>query len=209
MPLQNRVTPEGEIISDPARGLMMGNRGGRLHDEAKVLGTRRWASRQWIACRLEFRARRREVMGPRSYTELFFLDEATALAAGHRPCFECRRQDAQRFARAWAEARSMRRRPSAAQMDRILHAERLTPDGAKRTFRARLGDLPNGTMVRGPSTPRLRYGERMLGWTPAGYRDPRPVDPALVVEVLTPESIIAALKIGYVPLVHETAGLPR
>jgi hypothetical protein len=205
MPLQNRVTPEGLIISHAARGLMMGNRGGRLHDETRMLGARRWASKQWIACRLDFRGRQREVMGPNSYTELFFLDEATALAAGHRPCFECRRQDARRFVEAWAEARGLRRRPSAPEMDNVLHAERLGPGGGKRTFRARLGDLPDGTMARGPSAPWLRYGDRMLGWTPAGYRDPRPLDPDCVVEVLTPESIMAVVKTGYVPMVHESA----
>ena len=102
MPLQNRVTPEGEIIATPARGLMMGNRGGRLHRPDKTLTARRWTSRAWIACRLEFNNRHRRVMSPNSYTELFFLDEATALAAGHRPCFECRRQDFMAFAQIWA-----------------------------------------------------------------------------------------------------------
>jgi hypothetical protein len=209
MPLQNRVTPEGEFIADPARGRLMGNRGGRLHDQAKALGARRWASKQWIACRLEYRDRQREVMGPRGYTELFFLDEATALAAGHRPCFECRRQDAQRFAAAWAEAHGLTRRPSAAQMDQVLHAERLTPDGAKRTFRARLGFVPEGAIVRGAAGPWLRLGNRVLDSTPAGYRDPCLFDPRLSVEVLTPPCIIAVLKIGYVPLLHESAHLSR
>jgi hypothetical protein len=207
MPLQNRVTPEGEIIPHPARGLLMGNRGGRLHDENKTLGRRRWASKQWIACRLDFRGRRREVMGPRGYTELFFLDEVTALAAGHRPCFECRRHDAQRFAEAWAEAR--RRRPSAAEMDCVLHAERLTGEGGKRTFRARLGDVPDGAIVRGASAPWLLCGGRLWNWMPSGYRDPRPIDPDLEVEVLTPWSIMAALKTGYLPMVHESAGPSR
>lgn len=205
MPLQNRVTPEGEIIADPARGLLMGNRGGRLHDAARTLGARRWTSKQWIACRLGFRGRRRAVMGPSGYTELFFLDEATALAAGHRPCFECRRRDALRFARAWAEARGTPRGPSAAEMDRILHAERLTPDGAKRTFRARLGDLPDGAIVRAPSGPRLVWGRRTWTWTPGGYRDRRSADPHLEVEVLTPPCIIAVLKTGYALIVHESA----
>jgi hypothetical protein len=209
MPLQNRVTPEGEIVSHPARGLLMGNRGGRLHDEAKTLGARRWTSQRWIACRLEFGGRRREVMGPHSYTELFFLDEATALAAGHRPCFECRREDALRFAEAWAEARRLHRRPSAAEIDSLLHAERLTGEGGKRTFRARLADVPDGAMVRGTSAPWLRRGGRLWSWSPAGYRDPRPLDPDLVVEVLTLWSIMAAVKTGYVPMVHESAGPSR
>jgi hypothetical protein len=207
MPLQNRVTPEGEFIADPARGRLMGNRGGRLHDEAKALGARRWASKQWIACRLEYRDRQREVMGPRGYTELFFLDEATALAAGHRPCFECRRKDAHRFAQAWAEVHGLIRRPSAAEMDRVLHAERLSSEGAKRTDHARLGDLPDGAIVRGSSAPWLCNRDWILSWTPAGYRDRCPLDANLVVEVLTPASIIEVLKIGYVPMLHESARL--
>src|SRR5262249_48070514 len=102
MPLQNRVTPEGDIIATPHRGLMMGNRGGVVHLPDPTPGTRRWASRQWIACVLQFKGRQREVMQPNGYTELFFLDEATALAAGHRPCFECRRGEAEHFAELWA-----------------------------------------------------------------------------------------------------------
>ena len=115
MPLQNRVTPEGEIIATPHRGLMMGNRGGAFHLPDRTLGHRRWATRQWIACVLEFKGRHRAaMMQPNRYTELFFLDEATALAAGHRPCFECRRRDAERFAALWgADARVARARPGA------------------------------------------------------------------------------------------------
>ena len=113
MPLQNRVTPEGEIIATPHRGLMMGNRGGCFHLPDRTLGARRWATRQWIACVLEFKGRHRAaMMQPNRYTELFFLDEATALAAGHRPCFECRRRDAERFRRPCGPRRAAgRRRP--------------------------------------------------------------------------------------------------
>ena len=121
MTLQNRVTPFGDIIATPARGLFMGNRGGRIHDAARRLGRRRWASTQWICCRLHFKDRHRSVWAE-SYTELFFLDEPTALAAGHRPCFECRRADAMAFAAAWARGGA---RPKAADMDRVLHRERL------------------------------------------------------------------------------------
>ncbi|HXF53381.1 MAG TPA: hypothetical protein VNK52_04585 [Hyphomicrobiaceae bacterium] len=205
MPLQNRVTPEGEVISHPARGLLMGNRGGRLHDTAKTLGPRRWISKSWIACRLAFRGRHREVMAPNGYTELFFLDEATALAAGHRPCFECRRADALRFAACWAKAGIVTGRAAAAEMDRLLHAERLDAGGGKRTVRARSGDLPDGVLVRGPSAPRLIWSGRTWAWTPDGYRDPQPPDPDLDVDVLTPPSIIAVLKAGYGPIVHESA----
>ena len=103
MPLQNRVNPFGELCAFSARGLFMGNRGGRFHTDAKTLTARRWASRQWICCVLDFKGRRRDVWG-RFYTELFFLDEPTAFAAGHRPCFECRRKDAQALCRKMARS---------------------------------------------------------------------------------------------------------
>src|SRR5579864_4645810 len=124
MSLQNRVDPFGELIAVPARGLFMGNRGGRFHTDAKRLTARRWASRQWICCALDFKGRQRDVWG-RFYTELFFLDEPTALAAGHRPCFECRRKEAEAFAERWREARRLAARPLADEMDEVLHAERL------------------------------------------------------------------------------------
>ncbi|MEL7303179.1 MAG: hypothetical protein AAGJ53_05760, partial [Pseudomonadota bacterium] len=131
-PLQNRVRPDGEIVAISERGTMMGNRGGRIHTTDKTLSRRRWASHHWICCVLEFRGRQREVMAPRSYTELFFLDEATAFAAGHRPCFECRRADANRFAEVFAETRSdsdsgdtvKTTRATVAEIDAVLHAER-------------------------------------------------------------------------------------
>jgi hypothetical protein len=142
--LQNRVTPFGKLIATPVRGLFMGNRGGRFHTDAKTLA-RRWASRQWICCVLDFKGRHRDVWG-RFYTELFFLDEVTALAAGHRPCFECRRSDAERFAETWRRAQGLRARPSAGDMDQVLHRERL--DGrAKRLHRRDIGDLPDGAFV--------------------------------------------------------------
>ena len=131
MPLQNRVTPFGELVAVPARGTLFGNRGGRFHTDARTLTARRWASRQWICCVLDFKGRQRDVWG-RFYTELFFLDEPTALAAGHRPCFECRRKDAEAFAEYWRAARRLRRRPYAFEMDEVLHGERLR-GRAKRT----------------------------------------------------------------------------
>src|SRR3954454_14389461 len=133
MPLQNRVDPFGELIVTPARGLFFGNRGGRIHTDDKRLTRRRWASRQWICCVLDFKGRQRDVWG-RYYTELFFLDEPTALAAGHRPCFECRRADAQAFAACWQRAAGLKAPPRAPAMDDVLHAQRL--DGvAKRSHR--------------------------------------------------------------------------
>jgi hypothetical protein len=207
MPLQNRVTPSGEIIATPQRGLMMGNRGGAFHRPDRTLGVRRWASRQWICCVLSFKDRHRAVMQPNRYTELFFLDEATALAAGHRPCFECRRNDALRFASAWAQARHLPVRPTAPEMDEVLHAERLDAGGGKRTFPASAGDLPAGTFVRlDPPGPDYLYdGKRLFPWSPDGYGPPRDAAPGLPVRVLTPASIVAVLSAGYRPMLHASA----
>src|SRR5262249_35689626 len=149
-PLQNRVTPFGEIIAVPQRGTLMGNRGGCFHRPDKTLGARRWVSRRWIACVLEFRGRHREVMAPGRYTELFFLDEATALAAGPRPCAECCRDDHERFKDAWRRGNPGERLPPGASidaLDAVLHRERVRPDRSKVTYRARLGDLPDGVFV--------------------------------------------------------------
>jgi hypothetical protein len=211
MPLQNRVTPEGEIIATPHRGLMMGNRGGAIHRQDQTLGPRRWASKQWIACALEFNGRHREVMSPNAYTELFFLDEATALAAGHRPCFECRRADAERFAALWARAYGRRERARAPAMDEALHAERLDRDRCKRIFLARRADLPNGVFIRYArrrSEPRacLVSGAVLLAWHPSGYTSLIvPATPNEHVEVLTPPSIVAVLSAGYRPMLHSSA----
>jgi hypothetical protein len=203
MPLQNRVDPFGELFATPSRGLFMGNRGGRIHRDDRTLGGRRWTSRQWICCVLEFKGRHRTVWG-RGYTELFFLDEVTALAAGHRPCFECRRQDALRFAERWQQARKLPRRPSASDMDVVLHRERL--DGrAKRRHRLPIGDLPDGAMIAREEGGFAIRGGSLLRWTPAGYdaRQPRPH--AFTVDVLTPPSILAALAAGYRPQWHPSA----
>lgn len=205
MPLQNRVTPEGEIIATAARGTMMGNRGGCLHRPDKTLGRRRWVTRQWICCELRFRGRHREVMAPGQYTELFFLDEATALAAGHRPCFECRRADALAFASLWAQAEGRTGRVTAKHMDRILHDERLGPGGTKRVYQWRVGDLPAGSIVRLDGQPHLVTGRELRLWTPEGYLGAVRVDPDTVVEVLTPPSIVALFRLGLQPRLHPTA----
>ena len=214
-PLQNRVTPEGKIVATPHRGLMMGNRGGAFHLPDQTLGPRRWAGRQWIACVLEFKGRHREVMQPKRYTELFFLDEATALAAGHRPCFECRRAEAERFAELWpgalGSARGQARRERAPAMDEALHAERVDSERRKVTFRARRADIPSGAFVRyardgGGAKSYLIVGNHLLAWHPSGYTSL--VMPAQIgdeVEVLTPRSIVAVLSAGYRPMLHPSA----
>jgi hypothetical protein len=211
MPLQNRVTPEGEIIATPRRGLLMGNRGGAFHLPDRTLGPRRWVTKQWIACVLEFKGRHREVMQPNRYTELFFLDEATALSAGHRPCFECRRAEADRFAELWSKTHSHLDRARAPAMDEVLHAERVDRERRKLTFRARRADMPSGVFVRyaqdgSPAQTYLIVGNRLLAWAPAGYR--ALVSPSAVaeeVEVLTPASIVGVLSAGYRPMLHPSA----
>jgi hypothetical protein len=211
MPLQNRVTPEGHIVATSHRGLMMGNRGGAFHLPDRTLGPRRWATRQWIACVLEFKRRHREVMQPNRYTELFFLDEATALAAGHRPCFECRRADADRFAELWARTQGKVGRERAPAMDEVLHAERVDRHRGKVTFRARRGDIPSGAFVRyakdgDGARPYLVVGDNLLAWHPSGYTSlVMPSEIGEVVEVLTPRSIVAVLSAGYRPALHPSA----
>ena len=205
MPLQNRVTPEGQIIAAEARGTMMGNRGGAFHTEAKTLRHRRWASKQWICCQLEFKGRRREVMTPNRYTELFFLDEATALAAGHRPCFECRRQDALWFATLWARGRGLEGRATAGEMDDVLQPERVDAAGAKPVWQAEAPSLPSGTFVRAEGAPHLLLASWLLAWTPGGYEATRPRPEAGPLDVLTPRSIVAVLSAGYCPSLHPSA----
>ncbi len=203
MPLQNRVTPFGELIATPARGLFFGNRGGRFHSNAKKLTARRWASRQWICCVLDFKGRQRDVWG-RFYTELFFLDEVTALAAGHRPCFECRRKEAEAFAEAWRKAQKLRARPTAGEMDEVLHRERL--DGrAKRLHRLGIDDLPDGAFVTLEEAAFAVRGSRLLHWTPRGYDARRPRLRGVTVDVLTPPAILAVLSVGYRPRWHPSA----
>jgi hypothetical protein len=203
MPLQNRVTPFGELLAVPARGTLFGNRGGRFHTDAGTLTARRWASRQWICCVLDFKGRQRDVWG-RFYTELFFLDEPTALAAGHRPCFECRRKDAQKFAEHWRAAHRLRRRPYALEMDEVLHSERLH-GRAKRTHRRDIDALPDGAFVALAEDAFAVRGDRILRWTPQGYDGEKPRPRGGMVDVLTPPAILAVLAAGYEPRWHPSA----
>ena len=205
MPLQNRVTPDSQIIAVRSRGTLMGNRGGMMHRTDKTLGPKRWVNKQWISCRLSFKGRWREVMGPDRYTELFFLDEVTAFSAGHRPCYECRRREAIEFSEIWGEEFDDGNRAKAGDIDNVLHKERLTPEGRKATFSARLGDLPTGTMIKRPDGAYLVLANRLLLWSPDGYMSAIAPDPEETVEVLTPRSVIDVFRAGYDPDVHETA----
>jgi hypothetical protein len=199
VPLQNRVTPLGDLVADRGRGLVYGNRG-CLHDDRGRI-RRRFAGRRWIACRLEFRGRRRgRLLQPGKYTELFFLDEATALAAGHRACAECRREDYERLAAILGGR--------ADAIDARLHDERVAPaTGGQRRHTVEVDDLPDGAFVLWRDAPHLVLGDELLRWTTAGYADrsPRPGGPA---DLLTPPSLVAVLRAGWqpaVPLLHPSA----
>jgi hypothetical protein len=205
MPLQNRVTPLGELIADSARGLVYGNRG-CLHDaEGRI--RRRWATSRWIACRLEFKGRRRTpLLRPGRYTELFFLDEATALAAGHRPCAECRRADYDRLVALWRELHPGKQGADA--IDERLHAERVEPQTGERRFHTvRLEELPDGAVVLHGGAPWLVRGGQLLRWTVAGYTD-RTARPRGEAQLVTPTSLLALLRTEeerLVPLLHPSA----
>jgi hypothetical protein len=204
MPHRNRVTPLGEIVAVPERGTLMGNRG-VLHDEAGTI-RRDWQVRRWIACRLEFRGRHRALLQPRRWTELFFLDEATALAAGHRPCAECRNRDFRRWQRCWGAAHP-EAAISAGAIDRVLHEDRVD-HRAKRTYGAPRGELPTGAMVLLDDAPWLIAGAELRRWTPGGYTDSRAVAPDEALIVLTPASAVATIAAGYDPVLHPTAVSP-
>jgi hypothetical protein len=204
VPLQNRVDPFGEIFVDPARGLWMGNRG-QLHDGGRAI-LRPWQVRRWITCRLEFRGRHRDVMPPWRWTALFFLDEATAFAAGHRPCGECRHPDYRRFRDLWSAVRP--RDPVGADgMDMRLHAERLDGRAGKRTAPAELAELPDGTFVVREGGAWLVHDRFLLAWSPAGYTTRRPRPGRGRVAVLTPPSVVAIFRSGYAPQIHPTGDL--
>ena len=201
MALQNRVTPFGEIVALSGRGTMMGNRG-ILHDETRNI-VRNWQVKRWIACVLLFRGRHREVMTPHRYTELFFLDEAAAFAAGHRPCRECRYADYQHFLALWKQ-----RHGSPATADSIdlkLHADRL--DGKKkRSYRALATMLPDGTFVALDGSPWLLWEGRLHRWSDSGYTEAR-ARPNVRLDVLTPRSLVEVFAAGLRPAVHSTVRL--
>jgi hypothetical protein len=203
MPRQNRVTPLGELIADPARGLVYGNRG-CLHDETGRI-RRRYNGKRWIACRLEFRGwHRSPLMQPGRFTELFFLDEATAFAAGHRPCALCRREDYRRFVSIWGSMHPDQSGGADA-IDERLHTERVDPSTRGHLFHeAAMNELPDGVFVLQNGTPHLVRGDGLREWTPAGYRASiaRPTGRSVVV---TPPSLVAVLRHGWesvVPLLH-------
>jgi hypothetical protein len=204
MPLQNRVTPTGELVAVTARGGMLGNRGGRFHnpETRQLIGNRKAATRRWICCRLHWRGRQRKVWG-NSYTELFFSDDAAALAAGHRPCFECRREDAVAFQQAWGRANGTAP-PSADAMDLVLESERRARANSLAQFpegdglrKADLVSLPDGTFLLSGGAPALLAKGKFWRWAFEGYQPlPAPSGPQ---PVLTLPSMLACLAAGYQP----------
>ena len=209
MPLRNRVTPLGELVADPARGLVYGNRG-CLHDRDGHI-TRRWAGRRWIACRLEFRGwLRRPLLQPGRFTELFFLDDVTAMAAGHRACALCRREDYRRLTEIWSSLH-----PGQAGADAIdaqLHRERVDArTRERRIHEVEATSLPDGAFVLADGVSHLVAGADLLRWTPAGYERGVPRPPRGTVAVITPPSLVEVLRRGWdpvVPLLHPSADVP-
>ena len=204
MSRQNRVTPYGELVAVPDRGMFWGNRGVLVDRQGRLARYSR--GRAWIICLLEYKGRRRQQWTPGRLTELFFLDEATGLAAGHRPCGECRYRDYQRFKQALGDGADAA--PGAQVIDARLHADRLAGPGIRRTYQAPLPALPDGTMIELGGAPWLVYGGKLLAWTPAGYLDRPALVPAGPVSVITPRATVAALAAGYRPVVHPTASEP-
>jgi len=198
--LQNRVNPFGEIIMTSDRGTWLGNRG-VLHNDKQLI-VRNYKIKAWITCVLEFRGRHREVMQPNRWTELFFLDEATAFSAGHRPCFQCRYADHQRFKTYWLKGNpewGFDMKTPISKIDDIIHLERLSTDQSKVTYKEQLTILPNGTFVCLQNKAFLVYNSQLYLWTAAGYGKPIAFPDLLTLPVLTPRSVVNMFSAGFLP----------
>lgn len=198
--LQNRVDPFGNLICTPARGAWMGNRG-ILHNDKQEI-TRPFRLKAWLICRLEFNGRHRAVMSPNRYTELFFLDEATAFSAGHRPCFECRRSDFNHFKSCWLRGNTeygFDERTSMQKIDDILHKERINRYNLKVTYKTNRHDIPDGTFILWNGDPYAIQDGMMRLWTPSGYTSATPLPDTGPLTVLTPKSVVRAFSAGYQP----------
>ena len=201
MSRQNRVAPDGRIFADPGRGLFLGNRGCIHDDQGRIIRSHR--NRAWITCLLSFKERRRALMQPGRWTELFFLDEAVALSAGHRPCAECRRADYNAFRAAWVAAGLPG--VKAVEMDAVLHASRLTGSGVQQRFTATVRQLPDGACVEDSGQACLLRHGMVHPYAASGYRPGRPCPPG-EISVLTPAPIVAVLRAGYWPVLHPSVG---
>jgi len=209
--LQNRVDPYGNIIKTPTRGVWMGNRG-IIHNKNNEI-VRPFQNKTWLTCRTEFKNRKLKVMAPNTYTKLFFIDEATAFAAGHRPCAYCRKEDYQLFKKLWIKANpqyNLKENSPVAEIDKILHTERIAGTGSATTLTGSLNELPDGVIISYENQPLLWKSGQLYPWTPEGYQQPiihtnateigsthhTPPDP---ITILTPASIIRMFKAGYQP----------
>lgn len=204
MPLQNRVDPFGHIHANPARGLFMGNRGGCMHDNEQNLKPKLWVSDRWITCLLSFKGRKRQLMTPGHYTEVFFLDEATAFAAGHRPCFECQRQRATEFGDILEGRGLIGIGPKAPQLDALIARQVQARLKAKKEFQScPVDELPNGAMFDSAGQAFLKWRGEFWLWSFDGYKRRSPE--TLTVVPLTPPAVIEAFRAGFVPVIHESA----
>ncbi|NVM62376.1 hypothetical protein FHW88_000652 [Mucilaginibacter sp. SG538B] len=198
--LQNRVNPFGQLIKTPERGAWLGNRG-VIHNECKEI-VRPFKIKAWITCVLEFRGRHREIMQPNRWTELFFLDEATAFSAGHRPCFQCRYKDHQKFKQFWLKGNpqyGFDMKTPVSKIDDILQAERITVDKSKVTYDENIRALPNGTFVIHEGRPYLLKDDELHLWSAVGYEEGIALPHVDKLQVLTPRSFVNMFKAGYAP----------
>ncbi|MFO1225293.1 hypothetical protein [Roseateles sp.] len=207
-PLQNRVDPWGRLRRERTRGSLMGNRG-ILHVGQEIV--RPWATKAWVTCVLDEKFQKRKPFSPGTYSELFFLDEATAFAAGHRPCRVCQRQRHDHFNTAWTAANASvaaGTRLPIADIDKALHGERTEPGKGKRTYTVALADLPLGAFFEHAGQARLVWSTGLLVWSFTGYTPGAPLAADAQVEVLTPRSIVQSFRGGFRPCVHKTANAP-
>jgi hypothetical protein len=207
MSRQNRVDPWGQLNAVTAKGALLGNRG-ILHNDQEQIITQ-WRSKAWLTCQIKFMERKSTVFEPNSYSQLFFVDEATAFAAGHRPCAECRRERFNEFKAAWIEANReliQGENPTIADIDKVIHAERVTEEKRKRTFVAQLGSLPAGAMIDVDGTPLLVWRGKLLPWSFDGYGKSQASLPSSTsVQVLTPASVVRVFASGFTPQIHLSA----
>jgi hypothetical protein len=205
--LQNRVDPWGNLIRTPARGAWMGNRG-LIHDDRQHI-VRSFKLKAWLICLLEFKGRKRPVMAPRQYTELFFLDEATAFSAGYRPCFECRRQDFEKFKSCWIRGNpryGFDEKTYIREIDEIIHQERMGPAGEKISFESNIRDLPDGVFIIYDDNPFVLAGSFIFPWSPSGYGERVARPGSGTIKVLTPRSVVGAFRAGYQPQIAIPGG---
>jgi hypothetical protein len=206
VPLQNRVDPCGKLIAVNARGSWLGNRG-ILHNERKEI-IAPWRHKAWVTCQLVFRGRKRQIFSLNNYSELFFLDEATAFSAGHRPCAECRKERYKEFKGAWLNANAEVAALSlpVAQIDKQLHSERAVRGGKKVTYSTEFNNVPFGTFIQRKGNAYLYWQGKLKEWSPNGYLETGALpEPSEVVTVLTPLSIVRIYENGFRPQVHESA----